>query len=393
MIYCTSCVLPSTRPKVRIGADGICSACTAHRAKMQIAWAQRERQFRTIVEKAKARCSSYDCLIPVSGGKDSIWQVVTCLSYGLRPLAVTCKPALRTELGRRNLENLIRLGVDHIDYQLNLLVEQKLCSEAFLRYGAPGIPMHLALFGVPRRLAAQQGIPLIVWGENAALEYGGVEEQSTHQTMNGVWLKAYGATQGTTATEWMKGVVTEKELQAYCAPTDAALASQEITSLFLGDYVFWDPTVTLAVARAHGFAVQPPSGRSGERYTDLDDPVMQVDQYLKWYKFGLTKSFEELSIDIRHGRLRREEAIHILRERGEERPQQAIDLFCEFLGITVARFFEVAECFRNPAIWTQRDGVWMIPEFLISNWGWDREDLSAPLTSHPVQRLNKEGVS
>ncbi|MBI2096656.1 MAG: N-acetyl sugar amidotransferase, partial [Candidatus Sungbacteria bacterium] len=125
MKYCNRCIIPDTRPGIRINASGVCSACLAHDAKAKIDWPQRREEFKAIAESAKKRGRGYDCVIPVSGGKDSTWQVVTCLGYGLHPLAVTWKPPARTDLGRKNLENLVNLGVDHIDFQINPEVEKK----------------------------------------------------------------------------------------------------------------------------------------------------------------------------------------------------------------------------------------------------------------------------
>ena len=123
--FCQECILPDTRPNLEIGEDGVCTACFSHRTKESIDWPGRVEAFREIVEQAISRTERYDCVIPVSGGKDSTWQVLKCLEYGLTPLAVTWRPPGRTELGQRNLDNLVQLGVDHIDYQINPSIESR----------------------------------------------------------------------------------------------------------------------------------------------------------------------------------------------------------------------------------------------------------------------------
>jgi hypothetical protein len=123
--------------------------------------------------RAPASACGYDCVIPVSGGKDSTWQVVKCLEYGLNPLAVTWKTPARTEVGAQNLANLVALGVDHIDYQINPKVERRFMLKALERFGSTAVPMHMALFSIPLTVAVRFEIPLVVWGENSALEYGG----------------------------------------------------------------------------------------------------------------------------------------------------------------------------------------------------------------------------
>ena len=179
MNYCVQCVIPDTRPNIVLDKSGVCNACRAHASKRSINWTDRERDFRAVVKNAKSRSRGYDCVIPVSGGKDSTWQVVKCLEHGLTPLAVTWKSPGRTELGRRNLANLVSLGVDHVDYQINPKIERKLTLRALEKYGSSAIPMHLALFSIPVKLAVAFDIPLIVWGENSAFEYGTKDEALT----------------------------------------------------------------------------------------------------------------------------------------------------------------------------------------------------------------------
>ena len=119
MQWCQRCVLPDTRPNLAIGPDGVCNACRHHQTKPDIDWAGARAAASRCPEAARHRRSRgrYDCLIPVSGGKDSTWQVVTCLELGLKPLAVTWRTPARTAIGQRNLDNLVALGVDHIDYR------------------------------------------------------------------------------------------------------------------------------------------------------------------------------------------------------------------------------------------------------------------------------------
>ncbi len=165
MNYCQKCVLPDTRPGIEIGSDGICSACKAHGQKTQhIDWTGRRQAFERLATAIKTKSRGYDCLVPVSGGKDSTWQVVQCLEYGLNVLAVTWKTPARTELGARNLANLVNLGVDHIDYQVNPKVERKFLYRSLVRHGSTAVPMHLALFNIPLTIAVRFGVPLVVFG-------------------------------------------------------------------------------------------------------------------------------------------------------------------------------------------------------------------------------------
>lgn len=371
MQYCQKCVIPDSRPNIRFDAEGVCNACRAADVKRKIDWQEREKNFRKLTEHYKRSGRGYDCLIPVSGGKDSIWQVVKCLEYGLKPLAVTWKTPARTPLGEHNLQQLVNLGVDHIDFQVSPEVEKKFLLEAFTRYGATGIPMHMAIFNIPLNFAVRMGISLMVWGENSAFEYGGTEEEWLGSRLDANWLKKYGVTHGTTAKDWVSEKLTEKELTPYFGPSAQDLEKNPVNAVFLGYYFEWDPVMSMTVAKAHGFKASDAPKTGYYDFADIDDDFISIHHYLKWYKFGMTRTFDNLSIEIRNGRLARENAVEILRERGDDTPHEDIEKFCAFTGITQKRFFEIAETFRNQNIWKKESGKWIIPGFLISDWSWD----------------------
>ena len=372
MKYCTRCIIPDTRPGVRIGEDGVCSACLAYGEKATIDWAARRAELEELVRSVKKLGRRYDCVVPVSGGKDSTWQVATCLALGLHPLAVSWKPPLRTGIGERNLANLVSLGVDHIDFQVNPKAEKKFLYQALVRYGATAIPMHMAMFNIPLTIAVKFNIPLVVWGENSADEYAGTGERSRGAEMTSEWLKCFGVTHGTTAADWVSAELSREELTPYFGPTGKELAAHDTRAIFLGYYLGWDPDKIFTIAKQHGFRERPEGPKTGYyAFADIDDTFISIHHYLKWYKFGFTRLFDNLSLEIRNGRMTRERAIAVVREKGSQRPREDIAAFCAFVGITKKEFFDIIETFRNRDIWEQRAGVWIIRDFLISGWTWD----------------------
>jgi N-acetyl sugar amidotransferase len=372
MKYCQQCILPDTRPNLVIGDDGVCNACKSHKTKRDINWLKREESFHRVVENAKIHSQGYDCLIPVSGGKDSTWQVVKCLEYGLNPLAVTWKTPGRTSLGQSNLDNLVQLGVDHIDYQINPRVEKKFLYEALKRYGSSGIPMHMAMFNIPPKIALKFNIPLIIWGENSGFEYGSKNEELTGFALDSSWFKQFGVTHGTTAADWISDELCKKELTAYFGPSDMELEEKGIKAIFLGYYFKWDVERSLAVACEHGFQRRIEGPKTGYfDYADIDDDFISIHHYLKWYKFGFSRLFDNLSIEIRNGRMNRDEAIRIVREQRDQTPHEDIDKFCNFVGINRKQFFEICEGFRNKDIWFYENSKWKIKDFVTSDWKWE----------------------
>lgn len=371
MKWCRSCVLPDTRPNLVIGPDGICNACASHGTKRDIDWNARRTAFDVLVTYAKNSANGgYDCLIPVSGGKDSTWQVVTCLEHGLKPLCFTWRPPGRTAIGEDNLRNLISLGVDHIDYSISPAVERVFWRKAIERYGAPAIPMHMAIFNLTLSTAVRMRIPLVVWGENSAFEYGSADDESRGFALDEAWLRRFGVTQGTTASDWVDQDLTAQDLIPYQAPDAAQLALAGTRAVFLGYYFPWDPETSLRVATAHGFK-RATAARTGlYDYADIDDEFISVHHWFKWYKFGFTRLFDNLSIEIRNGRITRAEAVDLIRRRGDDTPLADIDALAKFIGLDRVGFFRLAEKFRNPDIWKRRGDEWVIPDFLIADWKW-----------------------
>lgn len=372
MKWCSRCVLPDSRPGIDIDPEGVCSACRGHEDKRSgIDWAERAKAFDRIVEEAKERSSGYDCVVPVSGGKDSWYQAMTCKDRGLKVLAVTWRTPGRTEVGQRNLENLVRnVGVDHVDYTIDPDVERCFMRAAYERKGATAIPMHMALFAIPIRLAVALDIPLIVWGENPQLEFGGDRETRLATHLDREWLCRFSVTNATDADDWVGAEgLTASDLAAYRLPDEEAFRDGP-ASVFLGAFFPWDSEANMRAAAARGFEFGDQARTGVWAFADIDCDFISLHHFLKWHKFGITRSFDNLSVDIRHGRVERDEAIERLRQEGLQIPHEDIAAFCEFVDRPESWFWETAERFRNPDVWVRRDGRWEIEDFLIPGWQW-----------------------
>ena len=371
MRYCERCILPDTRPELEIGPDGVCSACRAHGRKLaEVDWDARARRFDELVAEVRALGREYDCVIPVSGGKDSTWQTIKCLESGLHPLAVTWKTPGRTEIGQANLDNLIEQGVDHVDFTVNPKVERRFMLRSLERYGTTAIPMHLTIFNVPTKIAAKFDVPLVVWGEDSASEYIGTEERSSF-ALDSEWVRRYGAVHGTTARDWVSDELTEQDLTPYFGVSDEELERRGVRGVFLGWFFEWDPAETARVAAERGFRSDERARTGFYEYADIDDDFISIHHWIKWLKFGFTRTYDNLSIEIRNGRLTRDEAIAIVAERGDETPHEDIERFCAYVGISREQFDAIVERWRNPDVWRRRDdGTWVIDGFLIPDWSW-----------------------
>ncbi len=371
MRYCSRCILPDTRPGITIDDHGVCSACAGHADKeTRIDWPARAAAFQEIVASAKARSTGYDCIVALSGGKDSWYQVIRCQEAGLKVLGITWRTPGRTAVGQRNLDSMIaKLGIDHIDYSIDPDVERRFMKAAFTRKGISGLPMHMALFAIPLRLAVKLRIPLIVWGENPQLEYGGKEEERFATRLDRGWLAKHGCLFGTRPHDWVGAEgLTAQELTPYQLPDEAEFMTD---SIFLGTFFKWNSFENARLAAARGFVSGSDYLKVGVwAFADLDCQFLSLHHFLKWYKFGFTRAFDNLSSQIRYGLLTRDEAVATLRKIGLQVPTADIAAFCEFLGEKEAWFWEVTEGFRNRDIWLNDKGKWRIPGFLIEDWTW-----------------------
>ena len=372
MKYCTKCILPDTRPNLKLNINNVCSSClNSDNKKNKINWRKREIEFRKLTNKIKIKSSNYDCVIPVSGGKDSTWQVLTALKYKMRPLCVTWKTPSRNQIGQDNLNNLVSLGVDHIDFTINPKIEKYFILKSFKKFGSTLIPMHMAIHGIPTFIALKYNIPLVIQGENSAMEYGGNNKLSNLKKTNLNYLKKYGVTHETTSKDWFDNKLNKKNMLPYYWPNFSELKKKNIKTIFLGYYFKFDPKKSYKIAQKSGFKkiLKPKTGVYN--FADIDDDfLITIHHWLKWYKFGFTRTWDNLSIEIRNNRLTRNKAIKILKTNIDKKPINEIKKFCKYLNISENNFYKIIEKFRNKKIWKKNKGTWYISNFLIKDFKW-----------------------
>ena len=360
---------------MKLDDQGICLGCRNVASKQAVDWDARAAAFDEVAKAAKARGAKYDCVIPVSGGKDGYWQVKTCLDHGLHPLCVTYRVPFRNELGQRNLDNLATLGVDHIDYRPNPHVERAFMERAFREKGMSGLVAHMAIFALPLHVAVAYDAPLVVYAENSAVEYGTEDQSLTGAKLDRRWLERFGVTDNTTAADWVDGDrLTKEGMAPYWLPDEDEIEQRNMKVVFLGHYYKWDPDNSRRIAEAHGFEARKEALVGHVPYTNMDDELLGIHQHAKWHKFGITRTFDTLSMEIRNGRTTRAEAIEVIRTRGAEVPWRAIELFCEYVGMSKEAYFRVLEGYRNHDIWTRRDGRWVIDDFIVPDFEWPADD-------------------
>jgi len=352
MKICTKCVMPNTKPDLHFDENGVCDACRSQESKnKEIDWKAREKEFLELVKNYKSH-PDYDCIIGVSGGKDSTYQVLKVLELGLNPLCVCFEPTIPTQIGRKNLDNLNNLGVDLIHIKRNPIVYKKLAKEAFQRTGDNEWQNHLGIFTTVPKMAVNFNIPLIIWGESPQLEYGGPASSKTRNTLDRQWLEEFGGLLGNRISD-MIGVdgLTQKDLSLYTYVEDEDIHRVGVTGLFLGYYFKWDLREVLTKAQEHGFTVQDRAVETTyENFENLDCYSNHLHDYLKYVKYGFGRATDNACLDIRLRYIKREEAVRLVNKYDGIPPKKAIKKYLEYTGFTQKEFDKIVDSYTNKRI-------------------------------------------
>ncbi|RQD69225.1 N-acetyl sugar amidotransferase [Campylobacter hepaticus] len=352
MKFCKKCVMPDTKPDLHFDEEGVCDACRSQEAKNQkIDWKAREQEFLELVKKHKKH-PVYDCVIGVSGGKDSHFQTIKMLELGLNPLCVCFEPSVPTKIGRKNLKNLNKLGVDLIHIKRNPKVYKILAREGFVRTGDTEWQNHLGIFTSVVRTAVNFDIPLMIWGESPQIEYGGPASSKTRNTLDRTWLEEFGGLLGNRVSD-MIGVqgLLEKDLYFYTYPSDEEIQKVGLTGLFLGYYLKWDYKVNLKVSQEHGFLTKDrPVETTYENFENLDCYSNHVHDYLKYCKYGFGRASDNACLDIRLGYISREQGVKLVNKYDGRVPHKAIKKYLKFSGFSQEEFQKIVDSFTNKKI-------------------------------------------
>lgn len=370
MKYCKKCLQPDTRPGIYFSEEGVCGACLYEESKATIDWEKRLKELKDIAEWAKNKKKAYDCVIGVSGGKDSTLQAIYAKEkLGLNVLLVNCEPDCITEVGRHNIENLINKGFDCIKIRTNPKVSRALAKKSFYEYGNIVKPSEYPLWVSAYRMALNMDIPLIIQGENASLTLG---VSNTGQSQDG---DAFNVTKlntlaGCKASEWIDDGITEKDLFFYQFPQPEEFESRDIKAIWLQYYLKeWSQVYNadFAIARGlHGRTTEPLEeiGRF-RRYSALDSDVQIPNQMMKYLKLGFGFATDEACYDIREGRLNREDAKWLVQQYDGKCGERYIEQFCDYINISKEEFWRVVDKYVNKKLFYKDEHGRWAPKFKV----------------------------
>jgi N-acetyl sugar amidotransferase len=346
--------MPETKPDLHLDAQGVCSACRNYERRVSIDWEKRKRELEEILERYRSKSgNNYDCIVPVSGGKDSHCQTLRMLEMGMNPLCVTATTDHLSDIGRRNIENLKKQGVDYVEVTTNPQVRRKINKLALTQVGDISWPEHVTIFTIPVRIAVQFKVPLIIWGENPQNEYGGPAGAAENNVLTRRWLEEFGGLLGLRVSDLVgRHGIEPKNLIQYTYPSDEELKDVGVTGLFLGYYLPWDGYGNALYAQAHGFETYAKTVEGSlVNYENLDNVQTGIHDYFKFLKYGFGRATDLACMHIRRGRLSRQDAINLVRKHDGKFPWvylgTPLEEILRSIDMTLDEFIKTCDRFTN----------------------------------------------
>ncbi len=349
MKYCKRCLQPDTRPNSKFNDLGICPACDYFESLQSVDWLERYEILQDLLVQSKNMHNKkhrFDCIIGVSGGKDSTRQALWVRDkLGLKPLlaCLSYPPEQITERGTNNISNLIELGFDLVISAPAPVTWRKLMRVAFDKFTNFGRSTELALFSSVPQLAIHYDIPLILWGENPGLQLGDLKTLgSTGYDGNNL---RYMNTLSGGALDWIREVGFElKDLIPYQYPTPEEFDRHQLQIVYLGWFLGdWSLVNNGMYSAAAGLEIREDTvENTGDLHgvTSLDEDWVTLNQMIKYYKFGFGRVTDYANEEIRVGRMSREQGIRLVEQYDDACAPGYIEAFSDYIGISVDAFWK-----------------------------------------------------
>ncbi len=381
IFFCKKCVVSNQRPRITFNKDGICSACQyAYRKHHVINWQEREKELIALLNKHRSRDGSFDVIVPGSGGKDSSYVSHQLkYVYGMHPLCVTWAPYIYTNIGWRNLQSFVNSGFDVASCYPNGKLHRKLARVAFETVGDAWQPFAYGQKAFAMQMAVKFKIPLVFYGENGEVEYGGSTKDAdrpyeTLEDWEEVHFKGAGvdklARAGTEMGIFKKDEIENKTFEFYRQPPLDELANIGAQLHWFSYYKKWVPQENFYYAQKHtGFAANE-EGRSEGTYSkdaSLDDKTDGFHFYLAYIKFGIGRATSDAAHEIRDGHITREEGEALVKRYDGEFPQKYFKEFLGYFGINEKHFCEIVDLWRAPHIWKKVGEEWKLRHNVAGN--------------------------
>jgi N-acetyl sugar amidotransferase len=369
MKYCKKCVMPDTRPGLSFNEEGICSACQSFDNRKNVNYQQRFEELKHLCTKYRGMNgpNGYDCMIAVSGGKDSHFQVYVMKELlGMNPLLVTVEDNFpMTNAGMHNIKNLSEtFGCDIISMKPNIKTQKIIMKKTFEQYGKPTYFIDRYIYTYPLHMALKFNTPLLVYGENVSYEYGGGNAVETYSAKDQI---SNGVGAGIPTEELLNEVVSMKDLNFFEPPIAGEI--EKLDPIYLSYFLEWNSYSNYLFARSRGFhdlTHEWQRTHHVEQFDQIDSRAYLVHSWMKYPKFGHASATDYAARFVRYGMITRNEAIELVKKHDHDLDVKCMRDMCDFLGYKEDEFWNIIDKLYNKELfrkdnfnkWVLKNSVW-----------------------------------
>ncbi len=360
MKYCSQCVMPETRPRISYDESGRCNACQwSEEKKTSIDWKSRWLFLEELCDQHRTK-SGFDCIVPVSGGKDSSY-VAYMMKYKLKmhPLCVTIRPGITFEIGEKNLINFINAGYDHIHITPNPFVLKAIDKFGFEEAGQPLLGWQTAVQTAIFRISTKMNIPLVMFGEEGETEYGGSKKLNNQHYYDAAdSIKIY--LEGHDPMRY-RDMFTEQELYWFSYPSAQEMKAANLCIAHWSYFENWDSYEHYLLAKDKCGLKEQFERASGtyNNFAQSDTSLYNLHTYLMYLKYGFGRCSQDVGIDIRRGALSRKQGVSLIKKFDREDPEQFIPHYMEYFGLSRQGYDAIIEKHVNKKLFSFENGKWM----------------------------------
>ena len=371
IFWCSNCLNMSTRPRITFDDRGWCNACQWMEEKKSLDWKPREEELLKVLDESRSTSGSFDCVVPVSGGKDGSYVAhMLKEKYNMNPLCVTVRPALETDIGNENLSNFIQSGFNHIHISCNSIVLDKLNKYGFIEKGFPYYGWLIAIHTAVIRVAANFKVPLIFYGEDGEIEYGGSIESKDKALYDIEYMKKIYLEGGhdKILDKIKKDVdISDADLILFKFPLDDEILEKRLSFTHWSYFEPWDSYRNYVVAKEY-CGLKEKEKANIDTFTNFsqnDQLLYSLHAYMMYIKFGFGRATQDAGIEIRRGAMTRDQAINLVQMYDDVYPEELIEAYLDYYQMTKEDFDMVLDRYANKNLFNKIDGVWR-PKFKVA---------------------------
>ncbi len=365
MFWCKNCLNVSTRPRITFNKKGFCNACVWSQDKKNINWISRQEELKKILENEKKRNQIYDCIVPVSGGKDGSYVSYKLKNdYNIRPLTITVRPPLESEIGSKNLKSFINSGYDHIHFSPNQKTMKYLNKFGFIEKGFPYYGWLIAIHTVILRFAVNFNISLIFYGEDGEVEYGGSDLTKNNPFYDVDYERKIYLEDGYEKV-LSKINANDNDLYFFKFPKEKETKNIKITHWSY--FEPWDSYRNYLIAKEKCGLKEKEDSNLGTftNFAQNDQALYDLHTYLMYLKFGFGRATQDAGIEIRRGAMTRDQAVNLVKLYDGYLPEENIEIYLKYFEISKNEFDSILEKWVNKDLFFLSDKKKWTPKFEI----------------------------